>query len=102
MSADRCDDFRFTAERWREARSRDGSEDDVQRMAEAIVACRTLEGRTRSETGELLGRTDDMQDPTWTYPLGTVNDLIGPGDGKALYVHFGGDGRVRRADLLEP
>jgi hypothetical protein len=96
-SADDCGGFRFSPERWRQAIDRGGGreEDEAVALADALVRCRTLDGRTRADVRRLLGRPHRSSPSTWTWSIGWVNDFLGPGDAEALSVRFGGRGRAR-------
>lgn len=103
VTGDGCDDFRPASNGWRaalEVEDQPGEVSDAERIAEAIVRCGTLRGKTRDEVRRLLGRPSDTG-RTWRWGIGTTNDGIGPGDGQDLIVSFSGD-RVVRARLLYP
>lgn len=96
-----CGRFRFDRERWLADVPRGGS-DETLTIAAALVRCDSLDGATRAEVRELLGRPHRGAPPSrtnWRWSVGTVNDAIGPGDGEELRVTFHGD-RVRDAHLL--
>ena len=96
-SANRCGDFRFDRERWRGTVT---DEDDAERIADTLVDCRVLRGRTRAATEAMLGRPDRRSKRgTLFYEAGVVGDAIGFGHTLQLIVRFGRDGRVRRSVL---
>lgn len=103
---DRCDGFVFDRDRWQAAKAGDigplGDDEETLAMAEAAVACRTLDGRSRAEVIELLGAPGsdlDESRATEEWTVGWVNDGLGLGDAQYLTVSFSG-GRVVDASLL--
>lgn len=105
VGRDQCRDFRFDRTRWERALGAPdpmGTVSDAEQMGRAIVRCDTVDGATRAEVARLLGAPSRPAGRRWTWGLGTTNDGIGPGDGQALEVAFGRDGRVRDASLTYP
>lgn len=103
VDGDRCGTFRFESERWRAAlqvRDRRGQLSDAERMAEAIVRCRTFAGATRAQVRRELGPAHVERRRVWSYAVGWTRDAMGMGDAQELFVRFGPDGRVRRTTLL--
>jgi hypothetical protein len=97
-----CRDFRFDPERWQRAlASPDDDRESApsERLAAAVVRCRTVAGATRDEVRAALGEPTHVGARGWTWAVGLTNDGIGPGDTQELSVRFAPDGRVRAAEL---
>lgn len=96
-----CGGYELDAARWR-ADVRRGGTDETLAMAAALVRCDTLDGTTRAEVRELLGRPDRFVSsrPRWGWYVGTVNDALGPGDGEVMSVDFDAADRVRDTRLM--
>lgn len=78
----------------------DAGGDDKQQIAETLLRCDTLTGKSASEVQEMFGPGPSGR--ARKLYLGTVNDLLGPGDAQILTISFGDDGRVSSARLSEP
>ena len=97
-----CDEFRFDRERW--GLGPDPKLDSPtprQRIADALVECRSLEGRGRSEVLRMLrspdGRSADGRADAWT--LGPER---GYGvDDESLEVRYDASGRVRQVEIVQ-
>ena len=97
-----CEEFRFDRERW--GLGPDPKLDSPtprQRIADALVECRSLEGRGRSEVLRMLrspdGRSADGRADAWT--LGPER---GYGvDDESLEIRYGPEGRVRRVEIVQ-
>ncbi len=95
---DRCERFRFDPAIWRATLDATaGIDEPRERMADALVACRTLRGARRAEVARLLGKPTSRTGTRWGWFVGEDYDLLGPGDARFLVVSFGRDGRVREA-----
>lgn len=69
------------------------------RMADRMIAHRTLIGKTRDEITELFGQPDrDLQEGTMSYCLGPERGFISI-DSEWLAVHFNTSGQVDRCWL---
>lgn len=102
-ATDSCAAFRFAPERWEAALREDGREsENGELLAEGLVRCGTLEGRTRDEVRALLG-SPHRKDPK---RLGVgrrgTSDVLGPGDEATLTVDFGLDERAGSAGMNHP
>jgi len=105
-----CRVFRFEVSEWRAEGADSGDELRVgltarERIAAALIRCRTLHGMTRAEVRRRLGRPDGggLRYRRWHYSLGTVGNAIGPGESQTLSVTFSGrSNRVRRVFTLYP
>jgi len=77
-----------------------------QRLADHLIACEMLHGARRARVRRALGRPDNYvardtrfyEHGTWSWDLGTQREGF-PVDDEHLVVRFGGDGRVRSAEL---
>lgn len=94
-----CDRFRFSPDRWAAGADDPGfaTTSDRERIAATLVACGTLDGRTRAEVHAMLGPRDrwssrHLGGDRW--PVGWTGDLLGPGDGDELVVRYDRAGRV--------
>lgn len=96
-----CGGHELDAARW-QADVRRGGTDETLSMAAALVRCDTLDGATRAEVRELLGRPDRFASTRsrWGWNVGTVNDALGPGDGEVMSVAFDRDDRVHDTRLM--
>ncbi|MEK6326775.1 MAG: hypothetical protein AABM66_04505 [Actinomycetota bacterium] len=88
----RCAAFSFDGDRWKSNR---------ERVAESLVECETLIGKTRVEVREMLG-PGGSKGRTEQLDAGWVSDAIGPGDGQLLIINYDSSSVVRRAHLLYP
>ncbi|MDW5597125.1 hypothetical protein VSS74_22455 [Conexibacter stalactiti] len=101
---DGCGSFAVDRERWLAGAvdSPSGDDRDRERIADAIVRCDALDGMTIAEVRAALGPEaegdPDIGAHTRGWPVGWVNDGIGPGDEQYLEVQFA-DGRVAEASL---
>lgn len=105
-----CRVFRLDASQWR-AKGADAG-DNLQagltpreRIAAALIRCRTLDDMTRVEVRRRLGRPEGgaLRSQRWEYFLGTAGNVIGPGEPQTLSVAFSGrSNRVRRVFMLYP
>lgn len=106
VGKDGCEDFEFDRARWASVSRHDppgsGITSDKELMADAIARCGTVDGATRQQVARLLGRPDRRSHRSWYWDVGWTNDGLGPGDGQALWVEFGRERRVRKAELLYP
>lgn len=100
-SGDPCQALKFDRSRWRAALAEDRMS-EAERLARAIIRCDTIDGAGRAEVRQLLGGSWSNRRTTWTWSLGTTNDLLGPGDGQDLYVEFDRRDRVRAVHLTFP
>jgi len=104
-SRDPCKAFEFDRSRWRTALAGPdaaGTTSDAERIARAIDRCGTVDGATRTDVRRLLGGSQSSTLRTWSWPLGTTNDALGPGDGQDLLVRFDRSGRARNVSLRSP
>jgi len=105
VSRDPCEAFEFDRSRWRAALAAPdpvGTMSDAERIARAVDRCRTVDGATRAQVRLLLGGAQSSDTTTWSWPLGTTNDALGPGDGQELLVEFAATGRARAVYLTFP
>lgn len=97
-----CDDFRFDARAW--AKGPGDSFDSPtrrQRLADALVDCRRLEGLDRAAVRRLLGPADDRS-PDGTRRSWTLGPERGYGvDYESLEVLFDARERVRAAKVVQ-
>ena len=100
-----CEDFRFDRSRWEAALDRPDSPrqtSEAERLAHAVIRCRTVDGATRAQVRRLLGGAQRDTRRTWEWFVGETNDALGPGDAQGFYIEFGSDGRARKAYLSPP
>lgn len=99
---ERCEELRWERDRWRAALAGEdefGVVSEMERLGQAVVHCRLVDGADRAAVHGLLGAPHrGAARQIWF--LGTTRDVIGPGDRQELIVRFGPDGRVARARLL--
>ena len=95
--ADGCPE-RFDSQAWKKA----GPGDRRVELAGELERCNSLDGATKDEVREALGRPDTEHRYSWEYFTGEVNDVMGPGDAQTLYVDFTGLGRVKMLDAEPP
>lgn len=100
-SGDPCRAFEFDSSRWRAALA-ESRMSEAERLARAIIRCDTIDGAGRAEVRQLLGGSWSNRRTTWTWSVGTTNDLLGPGDGQDLHVEFDRRDRVRGVHLTFP
>lgn len=75
---------------------------EAERLAHAVIRCRTVDGATRAQVRRLLGGAQRDMRRTWEWFVGETNDALGPGDAQGFYIEFGSDGRARKAYLSPP
>lgn len=93
-----CSGYELDGARWqREVPG--GGNDATLGMAAALARCDTLDGSTRAEVRELLGRPPQASRREWSWQVGWVNKSYGLGDGEYMTVTFDGQGRVRGTHL---
>ena len=97
-----CDEFRFDRESW--GLGPDPERDPPtprQRIADALVECRLLDGRTRAEVLRTL-RPPDGQAAAGAGDAWTLGPERGYGvDDESLEVRYDADGRVRRVEIVQ-
>ncbi len=98
-----CGDFRFDRSAWRHAYENYSTDEPTpaEQIADKLLACKTLEHRSRRETLRLLGRPDNYvahsrREMSWN--LGSERSYFSIDD-EHLVVRFDQRGRVRRAFL---
>lgn len=104
-SSDPCEAFEFERSRWRAALAGPdavGKTSDAERIARAIDRCRSIDGASRTKVRRLLGGSQSSKSRTWSWPLGTTNDTLGPGDRQDLLVSFDRSGRAPYVSLRSP
>jgi outer membrane protein assembly factor BamE (lipoprotein component of BamABCDE complex) len=93
---------RFDANAWRNPASNAGTPGRLtqrQHLADSLVTCKLLVGKTRDQVRALLGRPSFRPAQTrWYFDVGPDRD-IGL-DREQLYVQFSGQSRVRKAELV--
>ena len=103
-----CRTFSFDEAAWRRARRslEDEAPTDDQRLADALIKCRTLIGKTRSEVTSLLGEPDDggslSEEETrreLVYSTGPQRDSAFAIDSEWLTILLDRGGRVRSVEL---
>lgn len=94
-----CSGYEFSREHWREdLKTRDGhGVTDAERAVDAIARCGVLEGRTEREIQTMLGIKGHRVRREVRYPIGWINDGIGPGDQGDLTVRFNRKGTAVEA-----
>lgn len=75
----RCGTFRFDSHRWATGDAKaDGLESDRERIADTLVDCDALTGKTRGEVAAMLGPSHQPRAPRQHFYAGVVNDAGGP------------------------
>lgn len=104
-----CDSFRFDAEAWdaRDAARRRGDAPTVrQALADGLLACDLIEGRSAAWVRSQLGPSESSTTSTTfaSYRLGPDRRSGGSVqiDSEFLSIEFGSNGRVVRATTLTP
>jgi hypothetical protein len=92
-SAERCSEFRIDAARW--ARASDDEEDqdgltERQRLADRIVACKTLTGMSAAEVRRIFGAPDERGERDVEYLVGAERGAVRL-DGEYLHIAFDRD-----------
>lgn len=94
-----CGSYELDRARW-QADIPQGGTDATLAMAKALARCDTLDGATRAEVRELLGRPHiPSARREWTWQVGWVNSDYGLGDGETMTVVFDRRGHVRDTRL---
>lgn len=93
--AESCDDYRFDRAAWGDARNK--GQDARTSIAERLVECEVLIGKTQKALREMLGQADYRFGNEQGYELGP--DAPYGVDSKFLLVVFGDSGRVKTASL---
>lgn len=100
--SDRPKSCQFDASAWRNPASSAGTPGHLtqrQHLADSLVSCKLLVGKTRKQVRKLLGRPSFRPAQTrWYFDVGPDRD-IGL-DREQLYVQFSAQSRVRRAELV--
>jgi hypothetical protein len=99
-TATACEDFRFDSVAWkRDASGLRHGATARQRLADKLVACHTLDGRSRAEVRRMLGpRERNSSRRIWTYQTGAERSGFHMGF-EELSVHFESTGRVSSVEI---
>jgi hypothetical protein len=100
-SAARCDGSSFDSDAWRrDSQRRADGLTDRQRLADQLVACKTLIGKSRGQVRGLLGRREAINSSrrVWSYVIGPPRGGFNI-DHEMFSVYFDERGRVRSVDI---
>ena len=95
-----CGHFSFDREQW-DRGQQNGDESEIsgrERIADALLSCETLVGKSREYVREQLGGDARAQ----TFYVGVVNDSFGPGDAQYLLVRYDEGEVVKSVGLSYP
>jgi hypothetical protein len=72
-----------------------------QKLADRMIDCRYLEGRTRARVRALLGRPEEANGGYWDWTIGDERASMFVIDSESLVVHFARSGRVDRVEIVQ-
>lgn len=102
-----CDQAKVTAAKWADAGRQRGSSFPTRRqvLADDVMRCRQLRGKSRADAIRLLGRPDQgfpyESKRTVYYSIGPERDSFIQIDGEALMITFRRDGAFKSAEIVQ-